>query len=288
MHSQRLLERLKFLAIFASNLDEFFQVRVAGLQEQRDAGVGPATPEGLTPDEQLAGIRERVVELSSRADALWSDELRPELEKERLRIIDWKELDERDRGHLESLFRERVFPVLTPLSVDPAHPFPYISSLSLNLAALVRDPCQRRAPLRPREGTAVAPAVRRAPGRRAVRPHRAGHRCPPRGPLPRDGDRGALRLPAHEGCRLRAGRGRGWGPLGGDRVGAPSPAPGGDSRAARGRRGGERGGQDAPDARARSAAGRGVPRPRDCSIHRPCGPSTTGTVRSSRTSRGRR
>ncbi len=138
--SQRLLERLKFLAIFASNLDEFFQVRVAGLQEQRDAGVGPATPEGLTPDEQLAGIRERVVELSSRADALWSDELRPELEKERLRIIDWKELDESDREHLGSLFRERVFPVLTPLSVDPAHPFPYISSLSLNLAALVRDP----------------------------------------------------------------------------------------------------------------------------------------------------
>ena len=138
--SQRLLERLKFLAIYASNLDEFFQVRVAGLQEQRDAGVGPATPEGLTPDEQLTGIRGRVAELCARADTLWADELRPALEKERLRIIDWADLDVSDREHLQVLFRERVFPVLTPLSVDPAHPFPYVSSLSLNLAALVRDP----------------------------------------------------------------------------------------------------------------------------------------------------
>ena len=138
--SQRLLERIKFLAIYASNLDEFFQVRVAGLQEQRDAGVGPATPEGLTPDEQLTGIHGRVAELCARADTLWAEELRPALEKERLRIIDWEDLDVSDREHLQVLFRERVFPVLTPLSVDPAHPFPYVSSLSLNLAALVRDP----------------------------------------------------------------------------------------------------------------------------------------------------
>lgn len=138
--SQRLLERLKFLAIYASNLDEFFQVRVAGLQEQRDAGVGPATPEGLTPDEQLTGIHGRVAELCARADTLWAEELRPALEKERLRIIDWADLDVSDREHLQVLFRERVFPVLTPLSVDPAHPFPYVSSLSLNLAAFVRDP----------------------------------------------------------------------------------------------------------------------------------------------------
>ena len=138
--SQRLLERLKFLAIFGANLDEFFQVRVAGLQEQRDAGVGPATPEGLTPDEQLAGIKERVSELSARTDALWVEDLRPTLEKEGVRLADWTDLDGQDREHLETVFRQRVFPVLTPLSVDPAHPFPYISSLSLNLAALVRDP----------------------------------------------------------------------------------------------------------------------------------------------------
>jgi polyphosphate kinase len=138
--ANRLLERVKFFAIFGSNLDEFFQVRVAGLQEQRDAGVGPSSPEGLTPDEQLAGITARVTELSRRTDALWVDDLRPALEKEGVQLVDWAALDDRDREHLGSLFRERIFPVLTPLSVDPAHPFPYISSLSLNLAALVRDP----------------------------------------------------------------------------------------------------------------------------------------------------
>jgi polyphosphate kinase len=138
--SNRLLERVKFFAIFSSNLDEFFQVRVAGLQEQREAGVGPASPEGLTPEEQLEGITERVTDLYRRTDASWTKDLRPALEKEGVRLVDWSELDDRDRVHLEALFIERIFPVLTPLSVDPAHPFPYISSLSLNLAALVRDP----------------------------------------------------------------------------------------------------------------------------------------------------
>ena len=138
--SNRLLERVKFLAIFGSNLDEFFQVRVAGLQEQREAGLGPASPEGSTPEEQLAGIMEHVAELCRRTDVLWVDDLQPALEKEGVRLVDWAELDAHDRAHLGELFRERIFPVLTPLSVDPAHPFPYISSLSLNLAALVRDP----------------------------------------------------------------------------------------------------------------------------------------------------
>jgi polyphosphate kinase len=138
--SNRLLERVKFLAIFGSNLDEFFQVRVSGLQEQRDAGVGPASPEGLTPEEQLAGITERVAELCGRSDALWVEDLRPALQKEGVWLVDWVELAGEDREHLQALFRERIFPVLTPLSVDPAHPFPDISSLSLNIAAVVRDP----------------------------------------------------------------------------------------------------------------------------------------------------
>ena len=138
--ASRLLERAKFLAIFGSNLDEFFQVRVSGLQEQRDAGVGPASPEGLTPEQQLAGITERVVELCERRDALWVDDLRPALQKEGIWLVDWMELADEDREHLQALFRERIFPVLTPLSVDPAHPFPDISSLSLNIAAVVRDP----------------------------------------------------------------------------------------------------------------------------------------------------
>jgi polyphosphate kinase len=136
-----LLERVKFLAIFATNLDEFFQVRVAGLQEQVEAGVGKAAPDGLTPAEQLSGIRERSLDLCERAAQVFNAELVPALEKERIRIIRSLDgLDPADREFLDTEFSERFFPVLTPLSVDPAHPFPYISDLSLNLAAIVRDP----------------------------------------------------------------------------------------------------------------------------------------------------
>ena len=136
-----LLERLKFVAIFANNLDEFFQVRVSGLQEQVEAGVVKRSPDGRTPAEQLEGIRERAQELSTRAANVFATELVPALEKERIRIVRSIEaLDPADLAFLEQEFDERIFPVLTPLSVDPAHPFPYISNLSLNLAAMVRDP----------------------------------------------------------------------------------------------------------------------------------------------------
>jgi polyphosphate kinase len=136
-----LLERVKFVAIFASNMDEFFQVRVSGLQEQVEAGVVKRSPDGRTPAEQLEGIRERAQELSDRAATVFAAELMPALEKERIRIVrSFDALDPADRAFLEQEFDERIFPVLTPLSVDPAHPFPYISNLSLNLAAMVRDP----------------------------------------------------------------------------------------------------------------------------------------------------
>jgi polyphosphate kinase len=136
-----LLERLKFVAIFANNLDEFFQVRVSGLQEQVEAGVLKRSPDGRTPAEQLEGIRERAQELSTRAANLFAIELVPALEKERIKIVrSFEVLDPADLAFLEQEFNERIFPVLTPLSVDPAHPFPYISNLSLNLAAMVRDP----------------------------------------------------------------------------------------------------------------------------------------------------
>ncbi len=136
-----LLERLKFVAIFANNLDEFFQVRVSGLQEQVEAGVVKRSPDGRTPAEQLEGIRERAQELSTGAATAFATELMPALEKERIRIVrSFDALDAADRAFLEQEFDERIFPVLTPLSVDPAHPFPYISNLSLNLAAMVRDP----------------------------------------------------------------------------------------------------------------------------------------------------
>lgn len=136
-----LLERVKFVAIFAANLDEFFQVRVAGLQEQVEAGVSKVAPDGRTPAEQLEGIRARAQELCTRAADLFAVDLVPALEKERIRIVRSLEgLAPSDVEFLEREFDERIFPVLTPLSVDPAHPFPYISSLSLNLAAIVRDP----------------------------------------------------------------------------------------------------------------------------------------------------
>jgi polyphosphate kinase len=139
--SQPLLERVKFVAIFASNLDEFFQIRVSGLQEQVEAGVVKRTPDGRTAAETLAGIRERSLELAVRAAQLFATELVPALEKERIRIVRSIEgLEPADLASLDQEFAERIFPVITPLSVDPSHPFPYISSLSLNLAAMVRDP----------------------------------------------------------------------------------------------------------------------------------------------------
>ncbi|MGZ8580590.1 MAG: polyphosphate kinase 1 [Actinomycetota bacterium] len=135
-----LLERVKFVAIYTQNLDEFFQIRVSGLEEQVEAGVAAMTPDGMNPQEQLGSIRERVVGMQERADALVLGDLLPALEKERIRVVHWDQLSDADRDFLGRRFRERIFPVLTPLSVDPSHPFPYISNLSLNLAAAIRDP----------------------------------------------------------------------------------------------------------------------------------------------------
>ena len=135
-----LLERVKFVAIYSQNLDEFFQIRVSGLEEQVEAGVAATTPDGMTPHEQLEAIRERVVNLQERADSLVLGDLLPALEKERIRVVHWEQLSGEDKEFLGRRFRERIFPVLTPLSVDPSHPFPYISNLSLNLAAAIRDP----------------------------------------------------------------------------------------------------------------------------------------------------
>ena len=134
-----LLERAKFLAIFSSNLDEFFQIRVGGLVEQRSAGLLTLSPDGMTVDLQLAAIRERVLRLVSRQTAIFR-EVAAQLEAAGLRFSDYTSLDEDDRAHLDGVFEEEVFPVLTPLAVDPAHPFPYISNLSLNLAVVVGDP----------------------------------------------------------------------------------------------------------------------------------------------------
>ncbi len=135
-----LLERAKFLAIFSQNLDEFFQIRVAGIKDQVVAGVGASSPDGLTPQEELDRIRARVEELTETEDRSFLDELVPALAENGIRLSDWESLDEDDREDLVKVFHEQIFPVLTPLSVDPGHPFPYISNLSLNLAVMVRDP----------------------------------------------------------------------------------------------------------------------------------------------------
>ncbi|MGH8984111.1 MAG: RNA degradosome polyphosphate kinase [Acidimicrobiia bacterium] len=135
-----LLERAKFLAIFSENLDEFFQVRVAALSRQVEAGLRTPSPDGRDPAEQLRAIRELVDELVSRQATLFTKDVGPALEEEGIRFADWDDLSDADQAHLVAVFEERVFPVLTPLAVDPAHPFPYISNLSLNLAVVVRDP----------------------------------------------------------------------------------------------------------------------------------------------------
>lgn len=135
-----LLDRVRFAAIFSSNLDEFFQVRVAGLHAHIEAGLPSSFPDGLSAEEQCVGIRERVDELLARLYALFGDVLVPELEQQGISLCDAENLSREDREHLAEVFEQRIFPVLTPLSVDPGHPFPLISNLSLNLAVLTEDP----------------------------------------------------------------------------------------------------------------------------------------------------
>ena len=135
-----LLEKAKFLAIWASSLDEFFQVRVAGLKEQVAHGVGSVTPDGMTPAHQLAEIRAEVETQYEEVSKRFMSELAPALSAEGIVFSDYSTLDAEDRQFLDNQFDELVFPVLTPLAVDPSHPFPYISNLSLNLAIVVRNP----------------------------------------------------------------------------------------------------------------------------------------------------
>ncbi|WP_373315429.1 RNA degradosome polyphosphate kinase [Planosporangium mesophilum] len=135
-----LLERAKFLAIFASNLDEFYMVRVAGLKRRKQTGLAMRGADGLFPREQLQRIAERAAELVGRHARCFAGEVQPALAAQNIRIVRWAELEAPERERMRAYFREHVFPVLTPLAVDPAHPFPYISGLSLNLAVVVRDP----------------------------------------------------------------------------------------------------------------------------------------------------
>ncbi len=135
-----LLEQVKFMAIFAEGLDEFFQVRVSGLQDKLVAGVRARSVDGLRPGEQLMAIRARVEKLVARQDAIFLNVLVPALSDAGIRLSDWTSLDDDDRSYLVDVFDRQIYPVLTPLAVDPGHPFPYISNLSLNLLVEVEDP----------------------------------------------------------------------------------------------------------------------------------------------------
>ena len=135
-----LLERVRFLAIFTSNLDEFFMVRVAGLKRRIAAGVAVKAASGLMPREVLEQILTTTGELSERQSRLFRDEIVPALREHDIEIVRWADLSRDEQKQCKRMFKERIFPVLTPLAVDPAHPFPYISGLSLNLAVLLKNP----------------------------------------------------------------------------------------------------------------------------------------------------
>jgi polyphosphate kinase len=135
-----LLERLKFIAIHASNLDEFFMIRVSGLHEQLEATVVQPSPDGLTIAEQLTRIRGQILEQLESVSQALSQEILPALEQQGIVLTDWSKLDPELKARANRYFRSTVFPVLTPLAVDPAHPFPFLSNLSLSLAVEVRDP----------------------------------------------------------------------------------------------------------------------------------------------------
>ncbi|MDC5697294.1 RNA degradosome polyphosphate kinase [Intrasporangium calvum] len=135
-----LLERARFLAIFSSNLDEYFMVRVAGLKRRIATGLAVRTAAGIEPRELIDRIARLAHELMAQHAALFQHEVRPALEAEGITIVRWDDIDESEREPLHHFFADRVFPVLTPLAVDPAHPFPYISGLSLNLAVLLQNP----------------------------------------------------------------------------------------------------------------------------------------------------
>ena len=137
--SNPLLERIKFLSIVASNLDEFFMVRVTGIRKQVNAGVVDLPPDGTPPANALAEIRKIALQLMSKSRECLRNELIPLLQKNGIHLLDYQALNDRQREHVNKYFDEVVSKVITPLAFDPGHPFPHISNLSLNLAAVIRD-----------------------------------------------------------------------------------------------------------------------------------------------------
>jgi polyphosphate kinase len=135
-----LLERVRFLAIFSSNLDEFYMVRVATLMSKLENGITAANVAGFTPIELMKQVSLRTNALMKRKSEVFHDEIIPALKNSGIEFVLWNQIDETERAYVTKLFQDRIFPVLTPLAVDPSHPFPYISGLSLNLAVIVKNP----------------------------------------------------------------------------------------------------------------------------------------------------
>jgi len=134
-----LLERVKFCAIFSGNLDEFFQVRVAALKGQVAAGVPSSAADGLSPTRQLTAVGQRVESLVKEQERILLEDLLPLMAEQGITVCRWHELTTDEQSQLSQFFDRQLFPVLTPLAVDPAHPFPYISNLALSLGVLVRE-----------------------------------------------------------------------------------------------------------------------------------------------------
>lgn len=134
-----LLERVNFLSIFGTNLDEFFMIRVSGLRRQMEAGVIEAPPDGMSPAEQLLAIRDQLTPVLAEWQRCWNEDIKVKLGEEGIHLVGYDELKTRQRQLLREYFRSQIFPVLTPLAQDPGHPFPHISNLSINLAVVVRD-----------------------------------------------------------------------------------------------------------------------------------------------------
>ncbi|HZS11973.1 MAG TPA: hypothetical protein VFA38_06965, partial [Nitrospirales bacterium] len=135
-----LLERVKFLAIWATNLDEFFMIRVSGLRRQVAAGVGEVPADAMTPSEQMIAICREVTEQLERHQRCWEQDVQPALREAGIAVLRYHELSAAERDALRRYFVREIFPALTPLAIDPTHPFPHISNLSFNLAVVVKDP----------------------------------------------------------------------------------------------------------------------------------------------------
>lgn len=135
-----LIERLKFTAIFSSNLDEFFMVRVAALKEQAEAGVMVLAPDGLTPTEQLEELCQRLTPMVQLQQENFEKKLKPALVTHGVHLLDYVDLNQEQRNYIHNFFEENIFPVLTPLAIDPSHPFPHISNLSISLAVVIKNP----------------------------------------------------------------------------------------------------------------------------------------------------